>query len=98
MAGARGPARRDARRRGARVRSAKAVLEDGPIRRERVADEGDFFALFEAAGHVVDGHLERVIAVSNELAHKLDVEIEAVARELEALEALRAEDLEHRVD
>src|SRR6185295_939226 len=73
------------------------VAQQGEIGWYRVTHEADFLALRETAGNVVHGHFERSVAVHHELTHELDVEVEAVAFEIEALQAFGAEHLEHRV-
>src|SRR5215475_5033051 len=72
------------------------VTEERAVARNRVAPELDLLALVEATGDVVHRDLHRRVAVAGELARELDVELEPVALQVEPVEALGAEHLEHR--
>src|SRR5262249_34641719 len=72
------------------------VAEERAVARNRIAPELDLLALVEAGGDVVHRDLHRRVAVAGELARELDVELEPVALQVETVEALSSEHLEHR--
>src|SRR3954466_6554812 len=72
------------------------VAEERAVARDRVAPEPDLLALVEPARDVVHRDLHRRVAVAGQLARELDVELEPVALQIEPVEALGAEHLEHR--
>src|SRR5262245_21848659 len=62
---------------------------------ERIAKSRDLLALAERARAVVDRYFDRAIALTHQFDQQFVVEIEAVALERKAEQAVAPEDLEH---
>src|SRR5262245_34838277 len=74
----------------------EAVLETRAEKRPGVPPQADLLALRERSRRVVDGDLERDIPGTHELGDQFPIEIEAVRFERQSVQAIAAEDLEHR--
>src|SRR5438309_1726279 len=71
------------------------VLDQRAHPRQRVAEHPDLLPLGERARPVVDGDLQRPVALANELDHQFEVEVEAVTLEGQPVQAIPPEYLEH---
>ena len=78
----------ESRRLTSSLRRRKRHLKNISIDREEVAQELDLLTLVEAARDVVDRDLHWAVAVHDDRARELDVEVEALGDELDALDAL----------
>src|ERR1700752_4364739 len=72
------------------------MLRDGPKPGKTVTRKADLLAFRERARHVIDRKLHRDVALADQLDNELNVEIEAVADEIETVQRVAPEHLEHR--
>ena len=63
--------------------------------RRRIAENSDLLALIERARAIVDRNLQRSIALQDQFDDELVIKIEPIALELQSVDAVAPEDLEH---